>query len=60
MDDDEYDQDLGEPTSKSVTEAMASGDRLRHFTQFHGYHELVLTLCKVNDLLSKIKLNGPH
>ena len=60
MDDDEYDQDLEEPTIKSVTAAMASGETLRHFAQFHGYQELALTLCKVNDLLSEIKLSGPQ
>ena len=60
MDDDEYDQDLEEPTIKSVTAAMASGEMLRHFAQFHGYQELALTLCKVNDLLNKIKLSGPQ
>ena len=59
LDDDEYDQDLEEPTIKSVTEAMASGEMLRHFAQFHGY-QLALTLCKVNDLLSEIKLSGPQ
>ena len=40
LDDDEYDQDLEEPTIKSVTAAMASVEMLRHFAQFHGYQEL--------------------
>ena len=39
---------------------MASGEMLRHFAQFHGYQELALTLCKVNDLLNEIKLSGPQ
>ena len=60
LDDDEYNQDVEEPTIKSVTEAMASGEMLRHFAQFHSYQELALTFCKVNDLLSKIKLSGPQ
>ena len=58
LDDDEYDQDLEEPTIKSVTEA--SREMLRHFAQFHDYQELALTLCKVNDLLSEIKHSGPQ
>ena len=55
LDDDEYNQDLEEPTIKSVTEAMASGEML---AQCHGYQELALTLHKVNDLLSEINLSG--
>ena len=43
---------------KSVTKA--SREMIRHFTQFHSYQELALALCKVNDLLSKIKLSGPQ
>ena len=56
--DDEFDQELDEPAIKSVTEAMASGERLRQFAQFHGYQELVLAVAKANDLLSEIKLTG--
>ena len=36
---------------------MASGEMLKHFAQFHGYQEQALTLCKINDLLSEIKLS---
>ena len=40
LEDDGYDQDLEEPTITSVTEAMASGEMLRYFAQFHGHQEL--------------------
>ena len=46
-------------TAKEVSE-MPFGKMLRHFTQFHSYHELPLTLCEVNYLLSEIKLSGPQ
>lgn len=45
---------------KSVSEAANMAEQLRDFAQFNaGHQELSLTLSKVNNILSDIKLRKP-
>ena len=56
---DDFDKEVEQPAIKSLTEAMKLAEQLRHFAQFHGHHELSLSLAKSNDLIYALKLQGP-
>ena len=57
--DDEYDDDLKEPSIKSLQEAIGNAEDLRDFALYHGFEELALSISKTNDLLCALKLNAP-
>ena len=45
---------------KQWERAIQSEDALRDFAQYNGHQELTLTISRVNDLLSQIKLSRPQ